>query len=83
VSTFVDRGVSRGQRGGSPTVVNLSFLDWGCLIRMSIFTGAELSILPSRLPWLVTANVPSSLILLTLMMEAVRSSETSVLTNTT
>jgi hypothetical protein len=27
VSTFVDRGVSHGQRGGSPTVVNLSFLD--------------------------------------------------------
>jgi hypothetical protein len=27
VSTFVDRGVSRGQRGGSPTVVNLSFID--------------------------------------------------------
>jgi hypothetical protein len=27
VSTFVDRGVSRRQRGGSPTVVNLSFLD--------------------------------------------------------
>jgi hypothetical protein len=27
VSTFVDRGVSRGQRCGSPTVVNLSFLD--------------------------------------------------------
>jgi hypothetical protein len=27
VSTFVDRGVSRGQRGGSPTVVNLRFLD--------------------------------------------------------
>jgi hypothetical protein len=25
--TFVDRGVSRGQRGGSLTVVNLSFLD--------------------------------------------------------
>jgi hypothetical protein len=25
--TFVDGGVSRGQRGGSPTVVNLSFLD--------------------------------------------------------
>jgi hypothetical protein len=23
----MDRGVSRGQRGGSPTVVNLSFLD--------------------------------------------------------
>jgi hypothetical protein len=27
VSTFVERGVSRDQRGGSPTVVNLSFLD--------------------------------------------------------
>jgi hypothetical protein len=27
VQTFVDRGVSRGQRGGSPTVVNLNFLD--------------------------------------------------------
>jgi hypothetical protein len=25
--TFVDRGVSRGQRSGSPTVVNLSVLD--------------------------------------------------------
>jgi hypothetical protein len=27
MTTFVDRGVSHGQRGGSPTVVNLSFLD--------------------------------------------------------
>jgi hypothetical protein len=27
VPTFVDRGMSRGQRGGSPTVFNLSFLD--------------------------------------------------------
>jgi hypothetical protein len=27
VPTFVDRGVSHGQSGGSPTVVNLSFLD--------------------------------------------------------
>jgi hypothetical protein len=27
VRTFADRGVSRGQRGRSPTVVNLSFLD--------------------------------------------------------
>jgi hypothetical protein len=27
VPTFVDRGVSRGQRCGFPTVVNLSFLD--------------------------------------------------------
>jgi hypothetical protein len=25
--TFADRGVSHGQRSGSPTVVNLSFLD--------------------------------------------------------
>jgi hypothetical protein len=27
VPTFADRGMSRGQRGGSPTVVNISFLD--------------------------------------------------------
>jgi hypothetical protein len=27
VPTFVDRRVSRGQRGGSPTIINLSFLD--------------------------------------------------------
>jgi hypothetical protein len=27
VPTIVDRGMLRGQRGGSPTVVNLSFLD--------------------------------------------------------
>jgi hypothetical protein len=27
VPTFVDRGESRGRRSGSPTVVNLSFLD--------------------------------------------------------
>jgi hypothetical protein len=26
-ATFADRGVSSGQRDGSPTVVNLSFLD--------------------------------------------------------
>jgi hypothetical protein len=32
---------------------------------------------------LVTANVPSSLTLFTLMMEAILSSETSVLTSTT
>jgi hypothetical protein len=30
VSTFVDRGVSRGQRGGTTTAVNLSFLDRSC-----------------------------------------------------
>jgi hypothetical protein len=28
VPTFVDRGVSRSQCSGSPTVINLSFLDW-------------------------------------------------------
>jgi hypothetical protein len=27
VPTFMDSGVSRGQLGGSPTAVNLSFLD--------------------------------------------------------
>jgi hypothetical protein len=27
VPTFADSEVSRGQRGGSPTVVNLSFID--------------------------------------------------------
>jgi hypothetical protein len=32
---------------------------------------------------LVTANIPSSLILVTLMVEAIRSSETSVLTRAT
>jgi hypothetical protein len=34
VLTFADRGMSRGQRGGTPTVVNLSFLD---RIRYSYF----------------------------------------------
>jgi hypothetical protein len=29
VSTFADRGVSPGQRDGSPAVVNISFLDRG------------------------------------------------------
>jgi hypothetical protein len=28
VPNFVDRGVSRFQRGGTSTAVNLSFLDW-------------------------------------------------------
>jgi hypothetical protein len=27
VPTFVDRGMSRGQRGGSPMAIKLSFLD--------------------------------------------------------
>jgi hypothetical protein len=30
VPTFMDRGVSRSQRDGTPTDVNLSFLDWSC-----------------------------------------------------
>jgi hypothetical protein len=28
VPTFMDKGVSHGQHGGNPTVVNLSFLGW-------------------------------------------------------
>jgi hypothetical protein len=39
VPTFVDRGVSRGQRGWSPMVVNLSFLDrlsWICQFKIFI-----------------------------------------------
>jgi hypothetical protein len=38
VLTFVDRGVLRGQRGGSRTVVNLSFLD-----RRSVLTNPQMS----------------------------------------
>jgi hypothetical protein len=43
--------------------------------------GTTLAVTVRRL--LVTANVPSSSILVTLMMEAIRSSETSVLTRAT
>jgi hypothetical protein len=39
----VDRGVSRGQRGGSPTVVNLSFLD-----RSRYFSLKQLLIYPHK-----------------------------------
>jgi hypothetical protein len=35
VPTFVDRGVLRGQRGGTPTAVNLSFLDRELLLFLS------------------------------------------------
>jgi hypothetical protein len=42
VSSSADRGVSRGQRGGTPTVVNLSFLDWNvhyvCYIKIKLLT---------------------------------------------
>jgi hypothetical protein len=43
VSTFVDRGVSRGQRGGSRTVVNLRFLD-----RSRYFSFKQLLIYPHK-----------------------------------
>jgi hypothetical protein len=46
VSTFVDRGVSRGQRGGSPTVVNLSFLDRLTTISLSKWLSTRLTCLP-------------------------------------
>jgi hypothetical protein len=56
VTTFVDRGVSRGQRGGSPTVVNLSFLDrsLSCFPKISSLTGESLKHLQavsSRAVW--------------------------------
>jgi hypothetical protein len=47
--TFADIGVSRGQRGGSPTVVNLSFLD-----RSRYFSFKQLLIYPQ---WPTTAKV--------------------------
>jgi hypothetical protein len=46
VPTFVDRGVSRGQRGGSPTVVYLSFLD-----RRSYFLSSSSSFILTRAEW--------------------------------
>jgi hypothetical protein len=46
VPTFVDRGVSRSQRGGSPTVVNLSFLD-----RSRYFLSSSSSFILTRAEW--------------------------------
>jgi hypothetical protein len=43
VPTFMDRGVSRGQRGGSRTVVNLSFLG-----RSRYFSFKQLLIYPHK-----------------------------------
>jgi hypothetical protein len=43
VPTFADRGMSRDQRGGSRTVVNLSFLDRNCY-----FPFKELLIYPHK-----------------------------------
>jgi hypothetical protein len=47
VPAFVDRGVLRGQRGGSPTVVNLSFLD-----RNRYFSFTYLLIYPHEIEWI-------------------------------
>jgi hypothetical protein len=46
VPTFVDRGVSRGQHGGSSTVVNLSFLD-----RSRYFLSSSSSFIFTRAEW--------------------------------
>jgi hypothetical protein len=46
VPTFADRGVSRGQRGGTRTVVNLSFLD-----RSRHFSLECLLIYPDEAEW--------------------------------
>jgi hypothetical protein len=46
VPTFADRGVSRGQRGGNPTAINLSFLDRSC----SFFLSSSSSFILTRLP---------------------------------
>jgi hypothetical protein len=43
VLNFVDRRVSRGERGGSPTVVNLSFID-----RSRYFSSKYLLIYPHK-----------------------------------
>jgi hypothetical protein len=55
VPTFVDRGVSCGQRGGSPVVVNLSFLD-----RSRYFSFKWLLIYP-RKGWVDPVSDPLSL----------------------
>jgi hypothetical protein len=46
VSTFPDRGVSRGERGRSPIVVNLSFLD-----RSHYFLSSSSSFILTRVEW--------------------------------
>jgi hypothetical protein len=46
VPTFADRGMSRGQRGGYPTVVNLSFLD-----RSSYFLSSSSSFILTMTEW--------------------------------
>jgi hypothetical protein len=49
MQTFADSGLSRSQRGGSPTVVNLSFLD-----RSGYFSFNWLLIYLYRAFWLYT-----------------------------
>jgi hypothetical protein len=74
--------VSRGQRGGSPTVVNLSFLERYELERFEVFTAVNMKNGVRRS--LVRAGVvPSSPIFVTLMKLALSSCETSVLTRAT
>jgi hypothetical protein len=46
VPTFADRGVSSGRRGGSHTVVNLSFLD-----RTATFLSSSSSFILTRAEW--------------------------------
>jgi hypothetical protein len=43
VPIFAERGVSRGQRGGTPTAVNLGFLD-----RIPYFSLKQLLIYPHK-----------------------------------
>jgi hypothetical protein len=47
VPTFADRGVSRGQRGGSPMAVNLGFLD-----RRRYFLSSSSSFIITRAEWI-------------------------------
>jgi hypothetical protein len=56
VPTLVDRGVSRGQRGGSPTVVKLSFPDRSRYFSFSSF-------ILTRTEWIPHADVHTQLFL--------------------
>jgi hypothetical protein len=46
VPTFADRGVLHGQHGGSPKIINLSFLDWS-----RYFSFKMLLIYPNEAEW--------------------------------
>jgi hypothetical protein len=43
--------MSRGQRGGSPTVVNLSFLDWATKLKVKYIQNKEGSLLGIYAMW--------------------------------